>query len=302
MILENRILSRVYDVYAGIYYGKLLSREEVVRRKFRKRLGRELEMDKPLRFNDKIQWLKLNWNDRLAALCSDKLEVREVIRTRIGEEYLNDLYHVYDEVGEINLDELPDKFVLKVTHGSGYNVICKDKSEMDWKREFRKLRRWLSTDYSLKNGEWVYGMNKPRIICEKYLEEAETGELRDYKFFCFSGEPKIMVVDYNRYRGHCRNLYDLEWNLIEGKINAKYPRDDSVAIAKPEKLEEMIMLAGKLAKGFPHVRVDFYYLEERIVFGELTFFNGSGCSRIVPDELELQMGKWLVLPGKKSES
>ena len=240
------------------------------------------------------QWLKLNWKDPLATKCADKYLVREIVKEKIGEEYLNDLIGVYDSVDEIDIDKLPSKFVLKGTHGSGFNIICKDKTKMNWKEEFKKMERWLKRNYYLKKREWVYKDIKPRIICEKYLEEKEAGELKDYKVFCFDGEPKLIQVDFDRFKEHKRNLYTLDWEFIDAEI--KYHSDKTVIIRKPKILQEMLELSKVLSHGFPHVRVDFYYCENKIIFGELTFFHGSGMELFSPDHFELKLGSFLKLP------
>ena len=186
-ILEyNEIVVKTYDKIKKNYYKYLISDEKLVKNRFKKRLGREVDLENPIKFNDKLQWLKLNWHDSIATKCVDKYEVRKIIQEKIGKEYLNDLIGVYESIDDIDMDELPDKFVLKGTHGSGFNIICKDKCNMKWDEEFKKMKRWLRINYYLQNREWVYKDIKPRIICEKYLEEFETGELRDYKIFCFN--------------------------------------------------------------------------------------------------------------------
>ena len=215
---NNEAIVRTYDKFKEFYYRHVISDEELIRKKFKKRLGREVDLENPIKFNDKLQWLKLNWHDPVATKCADKYEVREIIKEKIGEEYLNELIGVYESVDEINIDELPEKFVLKGTHGSGFNIICKDKNELNWDLEFKKMRRWLKNNYYLSNREWVYRDIKPRIICEKYLEEFETGELRDYKIFCFNGEPKVIEVDFDRFKNHKRNFYDLDCKFINGEI------------------------------------------------------------------------------------
>jgi len=276
--------------------GFFMPDERFLKKKFKKEVGRELDLINPQKYNDKLQWLKVNWRDSLATKCADKFEVREIVKEKIGKEYLNELIDVYESVEEIDVRKLPEKFVLKGTHGSGYNIICKDKYMIDWGKEYKLMRRWLNTNYYWHKREWVYKDIKPRIICEKYLEEFETGELRDYKIFCFNGEPKVIEVDYDRFKNHKRNFYDLDWNFINGEI--RYPNDVSVNIEKPEKLSEMLDLSRILSAGFPHVRVDFYYLNNQIMFGELTFFHESGMGRFEPEEFEVTMGKWLELPRK----
>ena len=291
---NNETIVRTYDKFKEFYYRHVISDEELIRKKFKKRLGREVDLENPIKFNDKLQWLKLNWHDPVATKCADKYEVREIIKEKIGEEYLNELIGVYESVDEIDIDKLPDKFVLKGTHGSGFNIICKDKSKMNWDEEFKKMRRWLRTNYYLQNREWVYKDQKPRIICEKYLEELDTKELRDYKIFCFNGEPKLIEVDFDRFKNHKRNFYDLNWNYIDCQI--QYPNDPTVNIKKPDELSKMLELSRVLSDKFPHVRVDFYIVEEKIIFGELTFWHASGMAPFKPEEFETTMGSWLELP------
>lgn len=294
---NNEAIVRTYDKFKEFYYRHVISDEELIRKKFKKRLGREVDLENPIKFNDKLQWLKLNWHDPIATKCADKYEVREIVKEKIGEEYLNELIGVYESVDEINIDELPEKFVLKGTHGSGFNIICKDKNELNWDLEFKKMRLWLKNNYYLSKREWVYRDIKPRIICEKYLEEFETGELRDYKIFCFNGEPRLIQVDFDRFKNHKRNLYDLNWNLIDAKI--QYPNDPFVKIDRPQKLCEMLKLSKKLSEDFPHVRVDFYHIDSKLIFGELTFFHGAGFEKFWPEDFEEKMGSWLQLPKRK---
>src|SRR5690554_3478242 len=195
ILKNNENIVRTYDKFKEFYYRHVISDEELIRKKFKKRLGRELELDNPIMYNDKLQWLKLNWYDPVATKCADKYEVREIIKEKIGEEYLNELIGVYESVDEIDIDKLPDKFVLKGTHGSGFNIICKDKSKMNWDEEFKKMRRWLRTNYYLQNREWVYKDITPRIICEKFLaDDDEASSLTDYKVFCFNGRPTYCQV------------------------------------------------------------------------------------------------------------
>lgn len=292
---SNDSIVKFYDGVKSVYYKYLVSDEQLIRRKFKKRLGREVNLKNPVKYNDKLQWLKLNWYDPIATKCADKYEVREIIKEKVGEKYLNELIAVYESVDEIDIDKLPDKFVLKGTHGSGFNIICKDKSKMNWDEEFKKMRRWLRTNYYLQNRESVYKDIKPRIICEEFLVQDDGDELRDYRFFCFNGRPKFITVDFSitEKQKTRRNLYGLEWNLMDAEIS--YPKETNIQVEKPEKLEEMIELSKKLSSGFPHARVDFYYIDKRVIFGEITFFHQSGMGRINPEEFEVDMGNWLEL-------
>lgn len=293
---RNKKFITLYDSLKKSYYKYLISDKYLLRKKFRQRLNRELNLENPRLFNDKLQWLKLNWKDSLATKCADKYEVRKIVEEKIGRHYLNEIYAVYDSVDEIDIEKLPKSFVLKGTHGSGFNIICKNKYEMNWEEEFVKMDRWLKDNYFLRKREWVYNNIKPRIICEKFIEQDDGVELRDYRFFCFNGEPKFIAVDFNitnksRTR---RNLYDLNWNLMEEEIS--YPKELITKVEKPNKLDEMVDLSKSLSSSFPHARVDFYYIKESIIFGEITFFHQSGMGIIRPLEFEEKMGNWLLLP------
>lgn len=294
VLKKNERVVSIYDNLNMFYYKYLTSDEKIIRRRFKKKLGREVVLNNPILFNDKIQWLKLNWYDYKATQSADKYEVRKLI----NDEYLNELYAVYDSVEEIDISKLPTSFVLKGTHGSGFNIICTDKTKMNWEEEFKKMRRWFKINYYLYSREWVYKDIKPRIICEKFIEQNDGKELRDYRFFCFNGEPKFITVDFNitDKKKTRRNLYDLDWNLTENEIS--YPKEVNLQIDKPAKLNEMITLSKKLSSTFPHARIDFYYIKEKIIFGEITFFHQSGMGNIKPIEFEKKMGEWLKLPQK----
>lgn len=296
LIKKSEILMNTYRKSRGIYYTYCINDVKLIKKRFKVQLGRDLEINNPIKYNDKLQWLKLNWYDPVAIKCADKYGVREVVENTIGEHYLNEIYGVYESVDEININNLPNSFVLKATHGSGFNIVCKDKNKMDWKEEFKKMKGWLKTNYYLGNREWVYKDIKPRIICEKFIEQDDGAELRDYRFFCFNGEPKFVTVDFsiNDKKKTRRNLYDLEWNLMNKEIS--YPKELELKVNKPEKLEEMINLSRKLSSSFPHARIDFYYINKKIIFGEITFFHQSGMGKIKPLEFEEEMGSWLNIP------
>lgn len=299
---NNDLLIYIKDKLKETYYKHFISDEKLLKKTFKKRVGRELNLENPIKYNDKLQWLKLYWRDSLATQCADKYGVREHIAETIGSEYLNDLLGVYESVEEIDINKLPKSFVLKGTHGSGFNIICEDKEKINWSIEFKKMKRWLRTDYYLSKREWVYKDIKPRIICEKFIQQEYERELRDYRFFCFNGEPKFITVDLsiNDKERTRRNLYDLEWNLMEEEIT--YPKDTSIEIKKPLKLNEMIKLSKEISKNFPHARVDFYQIEHKVVFGEITFFHQSGMGEFRPTTFEKEVGQWLKLPNKNEES
>lgn len=285
----------IYNFCSDIkfHYNKLfVSDEKFIKKNFKKKFNKNINLENPITFNEKIQWLKLNWRDDIASKCADKYSVREIIKNTIGEEFLNELYGVYDDVDEIDIDKLPEKFVLKGTHGSGFNIICKNKYDIDWDKEKKIMKKWLKTNYYFRGREWVYKNIKPRIICEKYLE-GENGEPPiDYKFMCFNGEPKFSFVCLERFDELKIDFYDNNWNKM--KFSRKYPNSD-YEIPKPKLYDEMIEISKTLSKKFPFVRVDLYEVNGKIYFGELTFFPGNGMEEFSPNEYDEIVGKYIKL-------
>jgi hypothetical protein len=290
---KNETLVYLYARTKDFYYKHLISDLNLIRNMFKKNVGREVELANPSKYNDKLQWLKLNWYDKRANICVDKYDVRSFVKEKVGEKYLNELYSVYDSVDEIDLDQLPNSFVLKGTHGSGFNIICRNKSDINLKRECKKIARWLKRNYYWQNREWVYKELKPRMISEKFLIDEQGNPPMDYKIFCFHGEPKLIQVDIDRFGGHKQNFYDTEWNFRDVEIWCD--NDKSVELSKPENFDEMLEISRKLSESFPHVRVDLYNIDGEIIFGELTFFHLSGIQKFRNESLEDEMGSWLDL-------
>lgn len=257
--------------------------------------GGKLDLDNPKTFNEKLQWLKLYNRKPEYVKYVDKYAVRSYIADTIGEDYLIPIWGVYDNVDEIDWHNLPDKFVLKCTHGSGGNIICTDKNKLNIEKAKEKLDSWMMKNWYWFGREWPYKNVKPRIICEQFIEQDDGEELRDYRFFCFNGEPKFITVDFSitNKKKTRRNLYDLHWNLMKEEIS--YPKELELKVNKPKKLEEMVELSKKLSANIPHVRVDFYYINNKILFGEMTFFHQSGFGEIRPPEFNEQIGNWLQL-------
>lgn len=262
-----------------------------ISRQYRLKTGKVLNLNHPVTFNEKLQWLKLNWRKNIFTACADKYEVRNYVETRVGKGILNELHGVYLRPESIELSSLPDKFVLKVTHGSGQNVICMDKSKLDWKKTCDDLKTFLALNHYYHGREWPYKNIPPRIVCEKYLEE--DGDLpKDYKFFCFNGEPKVIQVDTGRFQEHQRNMYDTDWNPLN--FSLQYPQGETVD--KPSRLKEMLEYAKSLSEDMPFVRVDFYQVNDRVIFGEMTFFPENGNGRFSPDTYDALLGSYLKLP------
>lgn len=255
--------------------------------------GRLLKLKNPKLYGEKIQWIKLNYRNELIMQCNDKFLVRNYVIDKGYGYLLNDLFSVFRSVEEIDIDYLPKSFVLKANHGSSWNIICHDKSKLDWQTELRKMDLWINSNYCNMNYEWGYRDIEPKIICEKYLGDNEGNPPMDYKFFCFDGVPRVVAVDYDRFKNHGRNIYDMEWNYLDCRIN--YVNDRNHIIEKPKNFEEMKEIAKKLSEDFPHVRVDLYEVEGRIYFSELTFYNASGMSKLLPESFARQMGDWITI-------
>lgn len=266
------------------------SDKSYAQRQFKWRLHRTLNLDAPELFSEKMQYLKIYGQNELYFKYADKFMVREIVKQEIGEHYLNELYYVTDDPESINLNNLPDSFVLKATHGSGYNIICKSKKDINWITAKKKLHQWLQQDYAKEKREWQYKNIHPRIICEKYLSD-DSGSLRDYKIMCFHGVPKLIWVDVDRFNGHKRAFFDTNWNRIHVEYN-KYP-DYPGIISKPENLNEMLECAAKLSKSFIFSRIDFYYVDGKTIFGEITFHPASGFAEFKPIDFSMTVASWM---------
>lgn len=271
---------------------KMFSDESYVLKQYKKIFHKELNLKSPQTFTEKMQWLKVYYRNDLMSLCADKYAVREYVRRCGLGDILNPLIGVYDKVEQINYDILPKQFVLKGTHGSGWNIICKDKDNLDVKRYNRIMRSWLRQNIYYSGREWVYEKIPHRIVCEKYID-ANGDDLRDYKFFCFSGEPKYIQVDGDRFVNHKRAYYDCNWEKMDFQY-AGYDRYYSAE--KPLKLNEMLEVAKRLSEPFPFSRIDLYNVGERVIFGEITFFPDAGFGLFEPEQADYDLGEMLKLP------
>lgn len=259
-------------------------------------LGRYPDLKDPQRYTEKVQWVKLYYDNPLYVKCADKYTVREYVSDKGLGHILNEVYGVYKSPEEINLDALPEKFVIKATHGCGWNFVCKNKAEAAaiWSDYKLLFAQWLRQDYSVTCEELHYYRMVPRLICERYVEGFDNGTVLELKIFCFHGEPKFILVDFDLPEGYLRASFDTEWVPTDFKfgIQEAYPSP----IAKPENLREILDIARKLSADHTHVRVDLYVDKDRIYFGELTFTSGSGLTKISPDGADEMIGSWWRLP------
>lgn len=272
---------------------KKIEYKKLLQKWFLKYNKHELNLDYPTTFNEKIQWMKLYASTPIKTVLADKYLVRQWIKDTIGEEYLIPILGVYDKYEDINFDTLPEQFVIKCNHGCGYNIIVKDKNELDKEATKQKLNKWMSENFAFKCGfELHYKNIKPKIIIEKYMED-ESGELQDYKFMCFNGKTKLILLDSNRYSGHKRNVYNENWELQNFSDFPNNPHK----IAKPSNLEKLKELAHILSKEFNFARIDFYIVNGSIYFGEITFTPASGNLKF-PHSIDKELGSLIKLPSK----
>jgi len=261
---------------------------------FRLSVGYPLDLKNPRSYNEKLQWLKLYNRKPEYTRMVDKVEAKKFASELIGEEQIIPTLTVYDRAEDIDFNTLPDQFVLKCTHDSGGIVICSNKNTLDKEAAIKKLRKGLKTNYYYENREWPYKNVRPRIIAEKYMTD-DGYELKDYKFFCFNGEPKLMFIATDRFNKKEEtkfDFYDMEFNHLP--FTNGHPNATST-IEKPKGFEEMQNLATKLSQNIPHVRVDFYDINGTVYFGEMTFFHWSGFVRFEPEEWDYKLGELIRL-------
>lgn len=274
---------------------KILSNKNLLKIRHEYYCGDKLNLSNPITFNEKICWLKLYFHVPLLTQLADKYLVRSYVSEKIGDQYLNELYKVYYKVEDINFDELPNQFVLKGVHGSSLNIIVKDKAKLNILEAKNTMNKWMKhCQYKRVGCEWAYKNIEPKIIAEKYLEEVNKEVLLDYKFFCFNGEPKFVQIDMERGIVDYRCYYDLDWKKLEFSTvkNVFYKGN----VVKPLNFEEMVNLAKVLSNNLPFARVDFYSIEGKTIFGEITFYPADGKKNFVPNEYNKIIGSYLELP------
>ena len=302
--MKNKFLKFIFDkekrTYFLIRHGffKKMSDEEYLKKQFKNVFGYELDLKNPKTYSEKIQWLKLYDRRNEYIDLVDKYEVKKIIEKKIGKEYIIPTLGVWNNFDEIDFDRLPDQFVLKCTHDSGGVVICTDKKKFNIKKARKIINKSLNNDYYMQSREWPYKNVKRKIIAEKYMVDESGYELKDYKMFCFDGKFKYMFIATDRQLDTetCFDFYDREFNhleIINGHPNSKKK------ILRPNNYEKMIELAEKISAGIPHVRVDFYNINGKIYFGEMTFYHWSGFKKYEPEKWDRIFGDYIKLPSEK---
>lgn len=293
-IKKNPMMLYLISARKRIHFQKLAEKcddKTFINDLYKKANGRYPDLENPTLFTEKLQWLKLNYRDKRIPLCSDKYEAKKYISKLGYSDLLIPTLAVYDSVQELNIDDLPEEFIIKATHGSRWNIICRDKKKIDWFHEKKTMGTWLKQNLYIYGREWNYKEQTPRLIVEPLMD---TKPLIDYKFMCFNGKCKAMQVNHDINKKHYVDFYDDNWNLMKDMCCGNVD-NYGIAIPKPDKFEEMKKIAENLAAPFPFVRVDLYYINGRIYFGEMTFFPGSGMWHITPQERDKEFGDWLDL-------
>lgn len=279
-------------------FARLFSDKFFLKCEYKHTFGKKLDLKDPKTYSEKLQWLKLyNRRPEYTAMV-DKYEAKKYVADIIGEEYIIPTLGVWDRFEDINFETLPDQFVLKCTHDSGGLAICKDKAEFDLEKARKKIERSLKRNFFHAHREWPYKNVKPRIIAEQYMEDSVTAELRDYKFFCFDGEVKALFIATERASATEETKFDFfDADFVHLDFTNGHPN----AVTMPEKpqcFELMKELARKLSDGIPHARIDFYEVDGKVYFGEITFYHWGGMMPFDPPEWDRTFGDWIKLPEK----
>lgn len=272
--------------------GRFVSDEQFVKWSYYLSFHQKLNLKDPKTYNEKLQWLKLYDRHDEYTQMVDKYEAKKYVASKIGEQYIIPTLGVYNSFDEINFDELPDQFVMKCTHNSGGNIICKDKHTLDIAKVGKMMNKWLKKNPYWSNREYPYKNVIPRIIVEQYMEQEDGESLRDYKVLCFHGEAKLIELHQNRNQpNYTQDFYDVYWN----KTSIAQVGDpvSNYTYAKPQNLDRMINFSEGLTNSMKHCRVDWYEINGKLYFGEMTFFDASGLTPFEKKDDDLLLGSWI---------
>ena len=270
--------------------------EKYIKMMYKIVFNKEINLDNPKTFNEKLHWLKLNNRKPEYTKMVDKYEVKKYISDIIGEEYVIPTIGVYNNFDEIDFEKLPNQFVMKCTHDSNSTIICKNKNTFNKKKNRKIINKKLHTNYYLCGREWPYKNVKPRIIIEEYLEDrnVKQNSIRDYKLMCFNGKVKLILICSNRGNKNTLTMdfYDLNWNKLEIKRKTK---NSTGKLEKPKNLDLMISFAERLSNNIPFIRIDFYEVNKKLYFGEVTFYPANGFEKFEPNEYDEILGNMIKL-------
>lgn len=299
---KNALTGKIYKVLSKVYNFryKLMSDEKYAKTKYKKRMGIDLNLENPKTFDEKLWWLKINYHNPLITICSDKYWVREYLKLLGYEDLIVELYAVYDKFDDIEFEDLPDRFFIKTTHGSGTNIIYDRNKPFDYKKYRKIFKKSLKTNYFDVHREWGYKNIEPKIICEKILVEKGKVSPMDYKLFCFNGKVEFVTVtlscsheDGSHRDTVEKNFYDRNFNYIDVRFSDD--NFDPRLVEKPKNLDKMIEIAERLSKPFPEVRVDMYNIDGKIYFSEMTFYHNGGYNESTPKDFVEKMGDMIKI-------
>ena len=261
---------------------------------FRAETGYRLNLKHPMTYNEKLQWIKLYDRKPEYTMYADKYRVREFISKTIGKKYLVPLIGVYQKAKQIPWKQLPERFVLKCNHASGTNIVCTNKQELDFLLVEQKMNSWLRRNAFWGGREWCYKHIEPCIICEEFLNTQDGKTPDDYKFMCFNGVPRLIQVHHDRYGNHTLDYYTPDWKKADlHRIDANTSK---TILERPEKINEMLSIAKTLSKGMYYARIDLYYVNGSVYFGEITMYPTGGFSTFTRYEDDLLLGSYIKLP------
>ncbi|MBR3660932.1 MAG: glycosyl transferase [Bacilli bacterium] len=281
---------------------RLLSDEKFVKIVYKNYFNKELNLEEPKTFNEKIQWLKLNDRKDIYTTMVDKYEAKEYVANIIGKEYIIPTLGIYNKFSDIDFNELPEQFVIKCTHDSGSIIVVKDKKNINTKEMKRKINKSLRKNFYYRYREWPYKNIKPRIIVEKYMEDKKYHELRDYKVYAFNGRCDYLMLCFDRNSDETKFVFfDRDWNIKKEFTNAGIKYGDKLCITKPKTVDKMFEFASILSKNIPFVRVDFYEVNGKCYFGELTFYPSSGFDTNRRKESDEFFSSQLIINKNKGE-
>lgn len=275
-----------------------LNDKKYIELEYKLKMNKKLNLENPITFNEKIQWLKLYDRKDKYVTMVDKYEAKKYVSNIIGNEYIIPTLGIYNSFDEIDFEKLPNEFVIKPTHTSGNVYICKNKKDINYKELKKIVKKWLKRKYYYLHREWPYKDIKPRIIIEKYMSDNKGQELMDYKLFCFNTIPKLTLVCSERFSSDnmCETFFDENWNIFNF-TEGNHRIDKS--IKKPENYEQMKEIAKKLSENTSFSRIDFYEIKGKIYFGEITFYPNSGFEKFEPEKYDKIFGDWIKLEYKK---
>ena len=278
-----------------------LNDENFIKLFWKTKFKTKLDLNNPIGYNEKIQWLKLNDRKEIYSTMVDKHLAKDYVKNIIGEEYIIPTYGVYENFDDIDFSKLPNKFVMKCNHDSASVIVCKDKKTFDIKKAKKRINKCLHYKFYNYFREWPYKNVKPLIIIEKYIDSDDGKPLKDYKFFCFNGEPKLLYLSegMDNHETASMGFYDMDLNLLP--IKRKDYKMIETKQQKPKNYNKMIEIASKLSKGICHLRVDLYNVDGKIYFGELTFFTSGGCIPFEKEEDNIMLGNYIDLKVVKDE-